>query len=71
MKRIYCKYSYYNSKMFYINKLKKKGINYLKYYYLYSLREKQKNNKMKMHYYKIFISLLKNMHKNRKIQKAI
>ena len=68
LKRIYNKYNYYNSKMFYINNLKKKFINYLKYYYLYSLREKQKDNKMKKYYYKIFISLLKDRLKKKKNQ---
>ena len=71
LKRIYNKYSYYNSKMFYINNLKKKCINYLKYYYLYSLREKQKDNKMKKIYYKQFILLLKELNKNKKIKKTI
>ena len=71
LKKIYYKYSYYNSKMFYINKLKKKGINYLKYYYLYSLREKQKDNKMKIYYYKQFISLLKKRNKKKKIKNTI
>ena len=71
LKRIYNKYNYYNSKMFYINNLKKKFINYLKYYYLYSLREKQKDNKMKKYYYKIFISLLKIDLKKRKINNSV
>ena len=70
LKRIYNKYNYYNSKMFYINNLKKKFINYLKYYYLYSLREKQKDDKMKKYYYKIFISLLKEKLKKRKINNS-
>ena len=57
--------------MFYIKNLKKKFINYLKYYYLYSLREKQKDNKMKKYYYKIFISLLKDRLKKRKINNSV
>ena len=71
LKRIYNKYNYYNSKMFYIKNLKKKFINYLKYYYLYSLREKQKDNKMKKYYYKIFISLLKERIKNKRINNSV
>lgn len=69
LKRIYNKYSYYNSKIFYINNLKKKCINYLKYYYLYSLREKQKHNKMKLYYYKVFINLLRENVKEKKREK--
>ena len=67
LKRVYNKYSYYNSKIFYINNLKKKCMNYLKYYYLYSLREKQKENKMKIVYYKKFFTLLKEIHNAKKI----
>ena len=70
LKRIYYKYSYYNSKIFYINNLKKKFINCLKLYYLYSLREKQKDNRMKILYYKQFISLLKELKNNKNIKKA-
>ena len=69
LKRIYNKYSYYNSKIFYINNLKKKSIKSLKYYYLYSLREKKKYNKMKIYYYKEFISLLRDKITKKKKEK--
>ena len=68
LNRVYNKYTYYNSKLFYVNNLKKKFMNYLKYYYLYSLREKQKENKMKIIYYKKFFALLKESHKDKKIK---
>ena len=69
--RIYYKYNYYNSKMLYTNNLKKKLMGQLKYNYLYSLREKEKDNKMKKIYYKKFIGILKGIHKEKKIAKTI
>ena len=69
--RVYNKYKYYNAKIHYINNLKKKSINYLKYYYLYALREKQKDNIMKKYYYKQFIFLLKNINKKHSENKSI
>ena len=69
--RVYNKYKYYNAKIHYINNLKKKCINYLKYYYLYALREKQKDNIMKKYYYKQFIFLLKNINKKNRENKSI
>ena len=48
LKRIFNKYNYYNTKLFYENHLKKKCINYLKNYYLYSLKEKQRINIIKI-----------------------
>ena len=69
--RIYYKYNYYNSKMLYTNNLKKKLMRQLKYNYLYSLREKEKDNKMKKIYYKKFIGILKGIHKEKQIAKTI
>ena len=69
--RIYYKYNYYNSKMLYTNNLKKKLMRQLKYNYLYSLREKEKDNKMKKLYYKKFIGILKGIHKENQIAKTI
>ena len=69
--RIYYKYNYYNSKMLYANNLKKKLMGQLKYNYLYSLREKEKDNKMKKIYYKKFIGILKGIHKEKQIAKTI
>jgi len=69
--RIYNKYNYYNSKMLYIKNLKKKLMNELKYNYLYSLREREKDNKMKKIYYQKFIGILKEIHKEKQIAKTI
>ena len=69
--RIYHKYNYYNSKMLYIKNLKKKLMNELKYNYLYSLREREKDNKMKKIYYQKFIGILKEIHKEKQIAKTI
>ena len=69
--RIYYKYNYYNSKMLYIKNLKKKLMNELKYNYLYSLREREKDNKMKKIYYQKFIGILKEIHKEKQIAKTI
>ena len=69
--RIYNKYNYYNSKMLYIKNLKKKLMNELKYNYLYSLREREKDNKMKKIYYQKFIGILKEIHKENQIAKTI
>ena len=71
LNRIYKKYNYYNSKMFYINNLKKKFMKELKYNYLYSLREKEKEKKMKQIYYKQYFDILKKLHKEKKIAKTI
>jgi len=71
LKRIYNKYNYYNSKIHYINNLKKKLLKQLKYNYLYSLREKEKENKMKKIYYKKYFYLLKQLHKEKLIAKTI
>ena len=70
-RRIYNKYNYYNSKMLYIKNLKKKLMNELKYNYLYSLREREKDNKMKKIYYQKFIGILKEIHKEKQIAKTI
>ena len=70
-RRIYNKYNYYNSKMLYIKNLKKKLMNELKYNYLYSLREREKDNKMKKIYYRKFIGILKEIHKEKQIAKTI
>ena len=69
--RIYHKYNYYNSKVLYIKNLKKKLMNELKYNYLYSLREREKDNKMKKIYYRKFIGILKEIHKEKQIAKTI
>ena len=69
--RIYHKYNYYNSKVLYIKNLKKKLMNELKYNYLYSLREREKDNKMKKIYYQKFIGILKEIHKEKQIAKTI
>ena len=71
LKRIYYKYNYYNAKIHYINNLKKKIINQLKYYYLYSLREKEKEEKMKKIYYKKYLDILKHLNKEKQIAKTI
>ena len=65
LKRIYYKYNYYNAKIHYINNLKKKIINQLKYYYLYSLREKEKEEKMKKIYYKKYLDILRHLNKEK------
>ena len=65
LERVFNKYKYYNAKMHYINNIKQKFLNYLKYYYLYSLREKQKDNIMKKYYYKQFIFILKDLNKKK------
>jgi len=70
-KRIYFKYNYYNAKIHYINNLKKKIINQIKYYYLYSLREKEKEEKMKKIYYKKYIYLLKQLLNEKHIVKTV
>ena len=71
LQRIYHKYNYYNSKVLYIKNLKKKLMNELKYNYLYSLREREKDNKMKKIYYRKFIGILKEIHKEKQIAKTI
>ena len=71
LKRIYYKYNYYNAKIHYINNLKKKIINQLKYYYLYSLREKEKEEKMKKIYYKKYLDILRHLNKEKQIAKTI
>ena len=71
LKRIYYKYNYYNAKIHYINNLKKKIINQLKYYYLYSLREKEKAEKMKKIYYKKYLDILRHLNKEKQIAKTI
>jgi len=71
LKRIYNKYNYYNSKIYYINNLKKKFMKQLKYNYLYSLREKEMNNKMKKIYYKKYIYILKKLYKEKQIIKTV
>ena len=71
LKRIYYKYNYYNAKIHYINNLKKKIINQIKYYYLYSLREKEKEEKMKKIYYKKYIYLLKQLLNEKHIVKTV
>lgn len=70
-KRIYHKYNFYNSKQHYINNLKKKIMNELKYNYLYSLREKEKENKMKKIYFKKYFLILKGLLKEKQIAKTI
>jgi len=71
LKKIYKKYNYYNAKFHYITNLKKKVISMIKYNYLYSLREKEKEEKMKKVYYKSYIDKLKKLHKEKKIVKTI
>ena len=71
LKRIYYKYNYYNAKIHYINNLKEKIINQLKYYYLYSLREKEKEEKMKKIYYKKYLDILRHLNKEKQIAKTI
>ena len=46
-------------------------MNELKYNYLYSLREREKDNKMKKIYYRKFIGILKEIHKEKQIAKTI
>ena len=70
-KKIYNKYNYYNSKIHYINNLKKKFMKELKYNYLYNLREKEKEQKMKKIYYKKYIYILKSLLKENQIAKTI
>ena len=70
-KRIYHKYNFYNSKQHYINNLKKKIMNELKYNYLYSLREKEKENEMKKIYFKKYFLILKGLLKEKQIAKTI
>ena len=70
-KRIYHKYNFYNSKQHYINNLKKKIMNELKYNYLYSLREKEKENKMQKIYFKKYFLILKGLLKEKQIAKTI
>ena len=70
-KRIYYKYNYYNAKIHYIYNLKKKIMNQLKYYYLYSLREKEKEEKMKKIHYKKFIYILRHLNKEKQISKTV
>ena len=43
----------------------------LKYNYLYSLREKEMNNKMKKIYYKKYIYILKKLYKEKQIIKTV
>ena len=71
LKRIYYKYNYYNAKIHYINNLKKKIINQLKYYYLYSLREKEKEEKMKKIYYKKYLDILRHLNKEKLVAKTV
>ena len=70
-KKIYNKYNYYNSKIHYINNLKKNFMKELKYNYLYRLREKEKDKKMKKIYYKKCIYILKSLLKENQIAKTI
>ena len=70
-KKIYNKYNYYNSKIHYINNLKKKFMKELKYNYLYNLIEKEKEQKMKKIYYKKYFYILKNFIKENQIAKTI
>ena len=70
-KKIYNKYNYYNSKIHYINNLKKKFMKELKYNYLYNLREKEKEQKMKKIYYKKYFYILKSLLKENQIAKTI
>ena len=71
LKRIYYKYNYYNAKIHYINNLKKKIMNQLKYYYLYSLREKEKEEKMKKIYYKKYLDILRHLNKEKLVAKTV
>ena len=71
LKKIYYKYNYYNAKIHYINNLKKKIMNQLKYYYLYSLREKEKEEKMKKIYYKKYLDILRYLNKEKLVVKTV
>ena len=71
LKKIYYKYNYYNAKIHYINNLKKKIMNQLKYYYLYSLREKEKEEKMKKIYYKKYLDILRHLNKEKLVAKTV
>ena len=63
-KKIYNKYAYHNSLLFYLKNLKNKGIELIKYNYLISLKEKNMNEKIKLIYYKKVIKILKELKKN-------
>ena len=64
-KKVYHKYVYQNSLLFYVKNLKKKGIEVIKYNYLFSLKEKNMNDKIKRIYYQKVIKILKELKKNK------